>query len=489
MKFICLLPASIFMKRLFLLQVLLVGVSSVVVRSQLFAETFTNLYSFTAISNSGPYTNNDGAHPFAGLILSENVFYGTTGGGGSAGYGTVFSFNNDGTGFTNLHNFDGGIYGFNFNSGLILSSNTLYGTTYHDGAYGHGMVFAVNTDGTGFTNLHSFTDASTGESDGGYPRGGLILSGNTLYGTSSDGLPGYGTVFKLNTDGSDFTNVYRFSGGVDGATPTAGLVLSSNMLFGTASHGGGADVGMVFAVSTNGTGFTALHNFTALSNGSYGTNTDGGYPFAGLILSSNTLYGAANSGGTSGQGTLFSVHTDGNSFTVLHSFNGASEQGYPSGLVLSGNMLYGTTFGSGANGSWENGTVFKINIDGTGFTTLYTFSAIPSTGPYTNSDGANPNGLILSANTLYGTTQSGGNSASGTVFSLFIQPELTITPVGMNVILTWPTNATGFSLQSTTNLLSPVSWATVSPDPAIVNGQNVVANPISATPQFYRLRK
>src|SRR6478736_5549932 len=102
-------------------------------RSQVFAETFTNLHNFTAISSSGPYTNSDGAHPFAGLILSGKVLYGTTGGGGSAGYGTISSFNNDGTGFTNLHNFIGGIYGFNFNSGLVSSNNTLYGTTYHDG--------------------------------------------------------------------------------------------------------------------------------------------------------------------------------------------------------------------------------------------------------------------------------------------------------------------------------------------------------------------
>jgi len=477
------------MKRRFLLQVLLVGITSLLMRSPLFAEIFTNLHSFTAISNSGPYTNSDGAHPFAGLILSENVLYGTTGGGGSAGYGTIFGLNNDGTVFTNLHNFTGGIYGFNFVSGLVASNNTLFGTTYHDGAYSHGTVIAVNTDGTGFTNLHAFTGGVTGESDGSYPRGGLILSGNTLYGTSSDSLPSYGTVFELNTDGSGFTNVYRFSGGNDGATPTAGLILSSNMLFGTASHGGGSGVGTVFAVNPDGTGFINLHSFTALSNGSYGTNTDGGYPFAGLIISSNTLYGAANSGGTSGQGTLFSIHTDGTSFTVLHSFDGVSEQGYPSGLVLDGNTLYGTTFGSGANGSWKNGTVFKIKIDGTGFTTLYTFSAIASTGPYTNSDGANPNGLIRSGNTLYGTTQSGGASGNGTVFSLFIQPQLTIIPAGPNVVLSWPTNASGFSLQSTTNLVSPGDWQAVSPDPVSVNGMNIVTNPISATPQFYRLRK
>ena len=53
----------------------------------------------------------------------------------------------------------------------------------------NGTVFAVNTDGTGFTNLHSFTAASGSlvsitNSDGASPYAGLILSGNTLYGTA-----------------------------------------------------------------------------------------------------------------------------------------------------------------------------------------------------------------------------------------------------------------------------------------------------------------
>jgi len=57
--------------------------------------------------------------------------------------------------------------------------------------------------------------------------------------------------------------------------------------------------------------------------------------------------------------------------------------------------------------------------------------------------------------------------------------------------LSWLTNVagfdyTGFTLQSATNLSSPV-WSTNSPAPVIVNGQNTVTNPISGTPKFYRL--
>ena len=132
-----------------------------------------------------------------------------------------------------------------------------------------------------------------------------------------------------------------------------------------------------------------------------------------------------------------------------------------------------------------NGTVFAVHTDGTGFTTVYSFTG--------GSDGANPYaGLILSGNTLYGTAAGGGSSGNGTVFSLSLLPQLTIIPSRGSVIVTWPTNVAGFTyagftLQSTTNLVSPAVWSTVSPGPIVVNGQNAVTNPISGTQKFYRL--
>ena len=60
------------------------------------------------------------------------------------------------------------------------------------------------------------------------------------------------------------------------------------------------------------------------------------------------------------------------------------------------------------------------------------------------------------------------------------------------MILTWPTDYNGISyagcsLQSTTNLGPSAVWATNSPAPVVINGQNVVTNPITGTQQFYRL--
>src|SRR5256885_1773790 len=79
-------------------------------------------------------------------------------------------------------------------AGLILSGNTLYGTAWYGGGSG-GTVFAINTDGTGFTSVYSFN----GSSDGSYPYAGVILSGNTLYGTARyGGITGHGTVYSLS---------------------------------------------------------------------------------------------------------------------------------------------------------------------------------------------------------------------------------------------------------------------------------------------------
>ncbi|HEX7619018.1 MAG TPA: choice-of-anchor tandem repeat GloVer-containing protein, partial [Verrucomicrobiae bacterium] len=146
--------------------------------------------------------------------------------------------------------------------------------------------------------------------------------------------------------------------------------------------------------------------------------------------------------------------------------------------------LYGMTeFG----GSADVGAVFKGSTDGSGFTNLYSFTA-PNNS--INSDGYYPYAsLILSGNTLYGTTLEGGTSGFGVVFSLTLPapPQLTITRSGTNVIVTWPANAAGFALQSATNLVSPSVWSTNLPAPVVVNGQNTVTNAISGTRQFYRL--
>jgi uncharacterized repeat protein (TIGR03803 family) len=414
-----------YIKNLFLLPALIAALA-LIPAARVTAQTFTNLHSFTF--GDGPNS----------LILAGNTLYGTASGGGSSDHGTVFALNTDGTDFMTLHSFSAfsghsGVYPTNSDgaypvAGLILSSNTLYGTAYEGGSSGDGTVFAVHTDGTGFTTLYSFSADSgssySTNSDGSHPKAGLILSDNTLYGTAyGGGSSGQGTVFAVHTDGTGFTTLHSFSAiraapytNSDGAYPVAGLILSSNILYGTANGGGSSGQGTVFAVHTDGTGFTTLHSFTG--------GGDGRSPQAGLILSSNTLYGTAFQGGSSDHGTVFALNTDGTGFTTLHSFSafsdglsgplstnsdGASPGG---GLILSSNTLYGMAF---EGGSFAGGTVFAVNTDGTGFTTLYNLGGRAE--------------LILSGHTLYGVSSGGGGLGWGTVFSLSLAPSTNVADV------------------------------------------------------------
>jgi uncharacterized repeat protein (TIGR03803 family) len=255
------------------------------------AQTFTILHRFDGSDGSGPWGN---------LILSDNTLYGTAVSGGSAGNGTAFKINTDGTGFTNLHSFTATSDGADLEASLILSGSSLYGAAAYGGSFALGTLFAVGTNGTGFRMLHTFT---------GYPR--------------------------------------------DGANPRASLVLTNNTLYGTTAGGGSSDIGIVFAINIDGTGFKILHSFTAgaYDNNGYYTNSDGVSPWSGLFVSGNTLYGTAVAGGSSGNGTVFSVNTDGSAFTNLHSFSagfgtsgeyGANSDGINpwAGLTLSGNTLY-----------------------------------------------------------------------------------------------------------------------------------------------------
>jgi uncharacterized repeat protein (TIGR03803 family) len=452
------------------------------------AQTYANLYSFSGYSGFPP-ANSDGAVPYCGLILSSNVLYGTTWEGGTNGVGTIFSIHTDGTQFTNLHTFSklsGAFYGYNSDGAqpydtLVLSSNMLYGTAYEGGGASYGAVFRINTDGSGFTNLHSFTDGT------GAPRAGLILSSNLLYGTTFFGGASYGAVFRMNIDGTGFANIHSFTSLTNDAdNPAGGLVLSGNTLYGTAAGGGTLGGGVVFAVGANGKGYTNLFNFQPVGGESQSsTNTTGGTPYATLLLVGNTLYGTTPHGGTNGNGVIFAVHTDGSGFRNIHTFsasnNSTNSDGFDplSQLILVGSNLYGTAV---SGGEYGNGTVFAINTNGTGFTTVYDFPPIFSTN-FVNLGGAGPsNGLLLSGSTLYGTTTLGGQ-ADGTIYSLNLSPAPQPIPLqaqvsGGNLVLSWSTSA--FSLQTAPTIGASFTNVTGATSPYTNTGYG--------SQQFFRLR-
>src|SRR5437763_534280 len=105
-----------------------------------------------------------------------------------------------------------------------------------------------------------------------------------------------GVILSGQVTAQSFTTLHSFTGTSDGANPVGELILSGNTLYGTAEYGGSSGKGTVFAVNTDGTGFTNLHSFSGLDN--YSINSDGAHPRAPLVLLNKTLYGTANAGGS-----------------------------------------------------------------------------------------------------------------------------------------------------------------------------------------------
>jgi len=250
---------------------------------------------------------------------------------------------------------------------LTVLNGTLYGTTYGGGSSSYGTIFKITTAGSESV-IYSFKGTPDGEG----PHAGLTALNGALYGTTEFGgttCPDYGslgcgTVFKVTSSGIESV-LYSFKGTPDGEGPYAGLTELRGSLYGTTVLGG-LGVGTVFAASTSGTE-NVLYSFKGAP--------DGAEPFAGLTVLSSTLYGTTPVGGTSGYGTVFAVSTSGTE-TVPYSFKGGKDGEGPSAPVIAvKGALYGTT-DSGGDSECTCGTVFETNVSGTEHV-LYAFKGNP----------------------------------------------------------------------------------------------------------------
>jgi uncharacterized repeat protein (TIGR03803 family) len=354
-----------------------------------------------------PYSN--GAHPSAALVVgSDGALYGSTENGGTNNYGTLFRLDTNGNS-SKLHDFNG-IDGANPFAALVVGPDgALYGSTAYLGAdappggNGYGTLFRMETNGN-FTKLHDFNGI-----DGSGPGSLVVGPDGALYGsTSYGGSSNNGALFRLQTSGR-FTKLHDFNG-IDGGNPGSLVMGPDGALYGFTAGGGTNGNGTLFRVETNGS-FTKLHDF----NG-----TDGNEPSAALVVGADgALYGSAEIGGSGwstnggGYGTLFRLETNG-AFSKLHDFNWYDGV-YPQALMAGPDgALYGSTRGGGTNGGGGNGTLFRLETNGA-FTELYDFSWY---------DGMNPQALVEGPDgALYGTALYGGilstyYPGNGTLFRL-----------------------------------------------------------------------
>jgi uncharacterized repeat protein (TIGR03803 family) len=216
--------------------------------------------------------------------------------------------------------------------------------------------------------------------------------------------------------GVNFTTIHSFSALMpSGYWPESPLTLGNDgNWYGVAYEGGTYGLGTAFTMTPNGV-VTVLHSFTG--------GNDGAHPRGKLVQGTNgNFYGTAAQGGSNNDGTIFMITPQG-VLTPLYSFEGQIDGASPyGGLVLATN---GTFYGTAAGGGEEyDGTVFQMTPDGV-VSRIYSFTG--------GADGGSPlAGLVQGADGgLYGTTTTGGDTASGdsigygTIFSITTNGSLT----------------------------------------------------------------
>lgn len=398
------------------------------------------LHSFAALPN-------DGYHPNAGLVRGvDGLLYGTTERGGRSNLGTIYRIGENGRDYEIIYHFEGRDGG-NPRAALLLDgAGRFYGTTKTGGVASRGVVFRVNGDGTGYQLFHHFGYVAF---DGRHPEGALIRgSDGLLYGaTGSGGSSNNGTVFRINPDGSGYALVRHFGNTADGAGPLSALLEGTDGYL----YAGTLYAPVIFKLSKDGTEYEVVHRFDLgesvwgdLIQGSDGalygmtrsvvvfkyrldtrsyhvlrnfrTQEGPNHPFgfrAGLRRASDgLLYGMSQFGGAyENAGTLFRLDEQGSNYMRLFNFGAPGFGGTTprSSLVHGGDgFVYGTTE---SGGLFAGGTIFALALDGRISRTLKHFDA--------GSEGGHPNGIILGSDGfVYGTTQSGGTGADGTLYRI-----------------------------------------------------------------------
>ena len=200
------------------------------------------------------------------------------------------------------------------------------------------------------------------------------------------------------------------SDGTGGRSRTPLVRGADGTLYGaTSGEFGAAPSGALFKINADGSGYSALKWFT--NSLPEGAAPDGLSPGT-LALAGNIIYGTTSGGGLFGSGTVFKINVDGTGYTVLKQLSETLTGNGPSSLMLSGNTLFITTTAGGAQVG-TGGTIFKVNTDGTGFSIIKSFAGSTITTP------SGPSGkLLLLGNTLFGTTSFGGSAYYGTIFKL-----------------------------------------------------------------------
>jgi uncharacterized repeat protein (TIGR03803 family) len=251
----------------------------------------------------------DGSGPGSRLTIDgKGDLYGMTPTGGDFGLGTIYQLHQTRNGtwrFKVIHTFTGGADGSSGSAGrMILRGGHLYGAATTGGANGAGTVFELTPTSTGewdFRVIYSFK----GQPDGVFPYGALLFdAAHNLYGTTYyGGTNGLGTVYRLTPAASGEWServLYSFRGANDGNSSISNLVSdSTGNLYGTTSEGG-SGAGTIFQLTRGGARWMeeVVHPFSG--------PPDGAFPYAGMVPGlAGEFYGATVHGGANDDGAIY----------------------------------------------------------------------------------------------------------------------------------------------------------------------------------------
>ena len=288
------------------------------------------------------------------------------------------------------------------------SKGNLYGATEQGGTSNAGVIFKLTPQGK-YSVIYNFKDTT----DGGQPGTGVVFDshGNLVGFSAVAGAYGHGTVFSVDPSTGVETTLYAFGANTgDAQNPVGPPVFdSAGNMYGVSQRGGAIGNGALFKLAADGTE-TVLHSFGE----AYGSGIDGEIPEAGLIIDKyGDLFGTTDGGGLGNDGgVVFEWNALTNIYSILYSMSltGDGPSQPNSTLTLSANTLYGTSF---TGGTATQGTVYSVEPAGGGVwssNTLYSFSS--AVGDYPQS------GVLLKNGVLYGTTYRAGEGGSGSLWSL-----------------------------------------------------------------------
>jgi len=373
--------------------------------------SFSKLYTFKG--------GKDGAVPYAGLVaFNGNLFGTTTTGGGTGckglGCGVAFSLSLKSHAERVLHAFRGGQDGANPYAGLLVVNGSLYGTTTGGGdascddGFGCGTVFVLNPSSGQEKVVHRFSKGRDGTNP--YYTN-LVALGGKIYGSTSHGGingqycsgGGCGTIFQFDPVSQELRVIHRFNN-EDGAY-WAYLTAFNGTLYGTTEYGGGTSCssgcGVIFSLSPSSGVETVLYRFRG--------GRDGAAPAAAPVIQGRMIYGTTSGGGgRCNCGTLYTFDLASHKENIVHRFtNGIGGAGPKSAVTAISDEMYGTTSAGGPPGCHDCGTIFSYVPQTNRFGVIYRLGKVDGTGPESN--------LIAIQGKLYGTTSSGG-VGFGTVF-------------------------------------------------------------------------